>query len=270
MAALKPSAGAYARISYARELLGDLPGAVEAMELAVDAAIGAAEPYAWTNVQLGKLRFQTGSLDEAEASHRRALDAFPGYVYALEALAEVEAARGDLPAAIELASQAAEAVPLPQFVALLADLHDAIGQPAEAAEQRALMDAIQRLLAANGVRTDLETALYYADQGIRLDEALVLARRGQAERPSVLGDDTLAWVLERNGRCEEARTASDRALRLGTKDALAWFHRGMIERCLGDEQAARTWFARAIELNPHFSVRWAPQARAALGEEPAA
>src|SRR5918996_745777 len=42
MAALKPSTNAYARISYARELTGDLPGALAAMELAVDAAGGGA------------------------------------------------------------------------------------------------------------------------------------------------------------------------------------------------------------------------------------
>ncbi len=38
----------------------------------------------------------------------------------------------------------------------------------------------------------------------------------------------------------------------------------MIERCLGRPAAARSWFARAVELNPHFSIRWAPIAREAL------
>ena len=36
---------------------------------------------------------------------------------------------------------------------------------------------------------------------------------------------------------------------------------GMIERCLGHDADARAWFTRALTLNPHFSVLWAPVAR---------
>ena len=55
-----------------------------------------------------------------------------------------------------------------------------------------------------------------------------------------------------------------RALRLGTKDASLFFHRGYAERCAGRPVEARRWFARALALNPHFSLRWAPVARRAL------
>jgi hypothetical protein len=43
------------------------------------------------------------------------------------------------------------------------------------------------------------------------------------------------------------------------------FHRGFIERCLGHEGDARRWFRLALDTNPHFSLRWAPVARKALG-----
>jgi Flp pilus assembly protein TadD len=74
----------------------------------------------------------------------------------------------------------------------------------------------------------------------------------------------LAWALARNGRCAEAEHFSRRALRLGTRDALKFFHRGMIERCLGNSDEARSWFGRALALNPNFSLRWAPVAREAV------
>jgi hypothetical protein len=35
----------------------------------------------------------------------------------------------------------------------------------------------------------------------------------------------------------------------------------MIERCLGHTADARTWFHRALALNPHFSILWAAVAR---------
>jgi Flp pilus assembly protein TadD len=86
------------------------------------------------------------------------------------------------------------------------------------------------------------------------------ARGARAARPSIYGDDLLAWALARSGRCAEARPWSRRALRLGTHDALLFFHRGMIERCLGHGSEARAWLARAMTLNPAFSTRWAPLA----------
>lgn len=264
MASLKPSVAAYARVSYARELLGDPQGAAEAMKLAVDAARGAKEPRAWTLVQLGKIYWTVGDLTRAEASYRQALQAFPGYLFALEALAQVEGARGRFANAIELAKRAVDVVPLPQFVTLLGDLYFVSGQRALAQDQYELMDVIRRLLVANGVKIDLETAVYYADHDIRLPEALRLARVAQRDRPSVLGDDALAWALERNGQCDEALVYSKRALRLGTLDANVFFHRGMIERCLGNESAARGWFRKALDLNPGFSLLWAPVAREAI------
>jgi len=123
---------------------------------------------------------------------------------------------------------------------------------------------IQRLLVANGVRTDLESALFDVDHGIRLRHALTLARRAHAARPSIDGDDVLAWALARNGRCSEAQRWSRHALRLGTRDALKLFHRGMIERCLGHRAAAKSYLHRALTLNPHFSIVWSPVARKAL------
>ncbi len=84
-------------------------------------------------------------------------------------------------------------------------------------------------------------------------------------RPSVYGDDALAWALARAGRCREALTLARSALRLDTKDALLYFHRGYAEGCAGDRDAMRSWYERALELNPEFSIRWAPVARAALG-----
>jgi tetratricopeptide (TPR) repeat protein len=260
----KPGLAAYSRVSYARELLGDIPGSIRAMRLAIDTAAGQPESMAWTRVQLGKLYWATGRLSAARRQFATAVSVFPGYVYGLDALAQVEAARGRLGRAIRLETQAANDVPLPQFVSYLGDLYRASRQPGLAAKQYGLMAVIRRLLAVNGVKTDLETALFQVDHGIRLPQALSLARLAQRQRPSIDGDDVLAWALARNGRCDEALHYSRLALRLGTRDALKFFHRGMIERCLGDGPAARSWFGRALALNPHFSFRWAPVARKAL------
>jgi tetratricopeptide (TPR) repeat protein len=257
-AALKPGLAAYARVAYAAELAGDLDGARRAMLLARDAAQGQAEPTAWTEWQLGKLAWTRGDADEADRRYRASLAALAGYVYALDALAQVEASRGNVRRAIALERRVVERIPLPQFVAQLGDLYATAGDAAAARRQYATIGAIERLLRASGVRTDLETALFDADHG---RASIALARRAQADRPSIDGDDVLAWTLARAGRCAEALPWSRRALRLGTEDALKLFHRAWIEDCAGRKAAARTYARRVLALNPHFSLLWSGQAR---------
>jgi tetratricopeptide (TPR) repeat protein len=260
MVELRPSLSSYARIAHARELLGDTAGAAAAFRLAQQAAVGLPEALAWSHVQLGKLYWSRGRLQAAEREYRAALAAFPGYVYAYDTLAQVEGARGRIASAIALERRAVDAVPLPQFVGALGDLYRKAGRTAAARRQYGTIRVIERLLVANGVRTDLETALFDVDHGLRLRPALALARRAWTLRPSIDGDDVLAWALVRNGHCIAARTLSIRALRLGTLDATKFFHRGMVERCLGRRAEARRWFRRALALNPHFSLLWAPVA----------
>jgi tetratricopeptide (TPR) repeat protein len=261
MVSLKPSLAAYARVSYARELLGDIGGAAEAMRLAIDAATGQREGQAWAYTQLGKLYATHGRLGAAERQFRHALGVRTGYVYAIDGLAQVAAARGRLGEAINLERRAAEEIPLAQFVAVLGDLLRASGDDRGAARQYALIGAIDRLFRANGVRVDLESALFDVDHGIHMGRALARARAARADRPSIDGDDVLAWALARNGRCAEALHYSKRALRLGTVDANKFFHRGMIEHCLRNGAESKRWFRRALAVNPHFSLIWAPVAR---------
>src|ERR1044071_3507370 len=81
MVDLRPDQTSYARVSYARELHGDLRGAIAAMQQAVDAAPRGTEGTEWTRVQLGNLFFNTGDLDRAELTYQQSLSAMPGYVY---------------------------------------------------------------------------------------------------------------------------------------------------------------------------------------------
>src|SRR5437660_8058745 len=182
MARLRPSLAAYARVSYARELLGNWRGAVSAMRLALDAAVDQPEATAWTRVQLGKLYWSRGRLSAAEREDRAALLAYPGYVYALDALAQVEAARGRWARAIALERQAVATIPLPQFVTTLGDLERVTGHERLARRQYALIGVIQRLFVANGVETDLETALFDVDHGVGRSRVLALARLAHRER----------------------------------------------------------------------------------------
>jgi len=264
MASIRPSLASYARVAYARELTGDLRGAAAAMHLALEAAGGQPEPMAWSLVEVAKLELLLDRRSVAEQDVRDALRVFPGYPSALTELALVELAEGRLGPAVSAASRSADAVPTLQAVSLLGALFDRAGKRALARKQRATVAIIERLLEANGVRVDLESAVFQADYGIRPRDTVELARRAHEARPSIYGDDALAWALSRAGRCAEALPIAKRALRLGTRDPQLFFHLGYAEGCAGDANAMRVSYRQALELNPEFSVRWAPVARAAL------
>jgi tetratricopeptide (TPR) repeat protein len=248
MVSIKPSVSSYARVSYARELLGNVPGAAAAMRYAVAAAVGEPDALAWSHTQLGKLYWANGRIDGAAREYRAALRVRSTYAPALDALAQVEAAHGHRTRAVALARRASEILPLPQYVATYGDLLHG----AAARRQYQLVAAIARLERTRGVNVDLEIELFNVDHGIQPERTLALARLAQRERPSIDGDDVLAWALARAGRCEEALRYSQRALRLGTRDAAKFFHRGVIERCLDHPAAAHDWFARSRATNPYW------------------
>ena len=265
MVSLRPSLASYARVAYARELIGDREGALAAMRLALDAAGGQPEPTAWALVEIAKLERGLGRRGAAREHARAALLAVPGYPAARVELARIDAADGRIEKAIAQARRAADALPTSQALSLLADLLDRSGRHARADRQRSTVGVVDRLLAANGIRVDLESAVYRADSLIRPRETVELARRARAARPSIYGDDALAWALARAGRCEEALPLARRALRLGTEDPLLYFHLGYAEGCAGRPDAMRDAYQRALALDSEFSVRWAPHARGALG-----
>ena len=261
---MRPDLSSFSRISYARELHGDMDGAVEMMQAAVQAGGPATENSAWVRVQLGNLFFNKGDLAAAERQYNGTLEILPDYVYAQAGLAHVRAAQGKNDEAISLYQQAIARMPLPEFVIGLGELYQASGKPADAARQYDLVRAMQQLFKSNGVDTDLELALFDADHGADAGATVALARAAYARRPSIKAADTLAWALFKAGKLPEARRYADEALRLKTQDATMLFHAGMIAQAQGDTAAARERLDAALALNPHFSPLFAPQARQAL------
>src|SRR5438445_2181279 len=268
MVDLRPGLPSYARAAFLRALFGDRAGAIELLRLAV-AAGSAREPEgrAWALVHLGHEYFATGDLAAAGRAYARALDVFPEYYLALSGLGRVRGAEGQLAAAGDLYCRAVARVPAPDLIAALGDLYEAAGDADEAERQYALVVVAEAVGTTYGRRL----ALFYADHDRRPEEALRHARLEAAGRGDIYTDDTLAWACYKNGRLAEAARAAHRALRLGTEDAMLHYHAGAIAAALGRDRIAARHLRRALALNPHFDLRQAPRARAALAalERPA-
>jgi tetratricopeptide (TPR) repeat protein len=258
----KPGLSAYARVSYVRELLGDVPGAIRSMEAARDVA-GSGADRAWTSYHLGELRFNGGDLAGAANEYEAGLEADPDFVPNMAGVAKVAWARGDLDRAIAGFREVVERYPSPEYVGTLGDLYRATGKQGLAEDQFDLVRAEAALFAANGVDTDLELALFDADHGDPR-AALRAARAEWNRRESIHVADALGWALHRNGHDAEASDYADEALSLGSRNALFLYHAGMIRRGLGEDEEAARLLHRALRINPTFSVQHAPIAERTL------
>ena len=260
----RPDFSSFSRVAYARELYGDPEGAIEAIEYALQAGSGTPENVAWAHVQLGNLWFGSGNLKEAEREYARPTETVSAYAPALAGQAKVAAARDNLGLASKLYQQAFNRMPLPEYAIALGDVYARMGQKDKAERQYELVRSMDELLRANGVNTDLELALFYADHDMDLKTSLEKARSAYKARPSIHAADALAWTLYKTGNYKEAQKYSEEALKLGTRDPLKLFHAGMIAKSLGQQEQARNYLQRAIDLNSHFSLLYADEAAGAL------
>ena len=126
------------------------------------------EPTAWTHVQLGKLYWSTGRLDRAGARVPRRAGGVPRLRLRARRAGPGRGGARARRRAIALEHAGRDRDPAAAVRRALGDLYRADGEPRRAQQQYALIGVIERLLVANGVKTDLETALFDVDHGIRL------------------------------------------------------------------------------------------------------
>jgi tetratricopeptide (TPR) repeat protein len=241
-------------------LRGNTQQSIQAMRKAVEAAIASNMPeesIAWTQFMLGEEYFQAGDLKNAEIAEQQALNTYPGYHHALAELAKIRSAQQRFEDSVDLYHKALAVIPLPAYAAALGDVYIKLDRTDEAKKQYELVEFIARLSALSKTIYNRELAMFYADHSIRLTESLQLAHKEFDVRHDIYTWDCLAWAEYRNGQFTEAASAMSRALALGTKDALLYFHAGMIYLALHDDSKARDCLRRALEINPHFHVLYA-------------
>ncbi|MFL5871719.1 MAG: tetratricopeptide repeat protein [Solirubrobacterales bacterium] len=260
---LKPTLAAYARVSYFRELHGDLDGAAGAMRLAVSAGGGSPENLAYVDSLLGKLEIDRGRYGAAGHAYREALAADPGFPAATAGLARVAAAAGHLDLAIARYRDVVDRLPLPEYVIGLGETEIAAGRESSARRDLALVGVEARLLRSAGVNVDAELAVYEADHG-NPARAVALGRSAWRRAPSVRSADAYAWALHSAGDDDAALAMSDEALRLGSRDPSFLYHAGAISADAGATGRARRILETLTEQSPRFSPLYGPRAERLL------
>ncbi len=265
--AMRPGLASYARASYLRELHGDVAGAIEAMELAVEAGVPGQEDRAWALMHLGTLYLGQGDLVNAERVFNGILEETPEYAQALAGLGHIAHLEGSTESAIAYLDQAYAQEPRGAFMETLVEVYAASGDEVTANLYLDRVDAGYRAAAEMGENNRMEYADFLADRGERLEEALELVEAEIERRPGHLhANETHAWVLHNLGRSAEAVAPIERAMRLNTGDAMVHFRAGHIYRAIGDTESSERHFRKALEGNLYIeSLTAAEEARGIIG-----
>jgi tetratricopeptide (TPR) repeat protein len=234
--------------------------AAEAAEQASNAGLEGRD-LAFYRAYHGLLLFESGQFDEALPVLQDAVDLDPGFLSPKIELAHVLAARGDLDGGIALLEEVLSFGPDADAAVVLGDFYALAGDRQSAEASYRLLDEAASQ-APEAYRRDV--SLFLSNHDRSPEKALELAEADLATRQDSGAYDTLAWALYRNGRYEEARAASDRAIEMGTSVAAAHFHAGMISLALGEQARGIDEIQTALEKNPFFNALLAEEAREIL------
>ncbi|MDQ2838077.1 MAG: hypothetical protein M3Y42_10300 [Actinomycetota bacterium] len=259
---LQPGVAAFTRAEYVFELRGDIPNARLAMQQALASSTASADK-AYAYYYLAELSFNAGDPKGALSQIGTGLQVDPGYFALLEGKARAEAALGQTDAALRDYSAVVSEVPQPEYVVEYGEYLQSLGRTADAQTQYSLFATENKLFQANGVTLDTDPTLFYADHGNPV-LALHYGTIGIRIRPFIEMDDAYAWALHANHRDAEALVWEQKAMALGTRNALFYYHAGMINKTLGNRAAAKAALSKALAINPHFNPLAAPIARNAL------
>jgi tetratricopeptide (TPR) repeat protein len=257
---VRPDLTAYARVSYLREIHGDVPGAIQAMDMAVKAGFAGLEQTEWSRVALGHLYEVSGHLDQAQGYYQQALALRPNYAYALAGLARVAAARQDYTTAIHNLNLARATVKDYAFTDELVDVYRLNKQPAEAAKMA--QESVAMLADAAKQANDNEELGHYTDRELayaylktnELDKALEHAKIEYARRPDNIDvNETLAWVHYKRGEYAEAQKYIAVARRTNSQNPVLLCRAGLILSKTGQPAEGRALIEKAVQVAPYLN-----------------
>jgi tetratricopeptide (TPR) repeat protein len=244
------------RAAYLREIFGDVDGALELMNMALQStAPSELEDAAWILTQMAHLQLSVGKTGDAEKNLEHALVLFPGYHYALGNLAKVRIQQKRYDDAVQLLQQRYQVAPHAENLYDLAEALQLAGRSEEAKKAFAEFEQKSLLETNRGDNSNRELIFYYADYAHDPLRALEVAKREFSRRHDVYTLDSYAWALHVNGQDHEARRQIEAALAVGIRDARLLRHAGEIALQEGDRTAAENYLKQAADLDTSDSER---------------
>jgi len=265
MTDIRPDLRSYARVSYLREIHGDVEGAIDAMEMAIKSGIPGYEDMAWCRLTLGNIYESYGQLDKARMQYQLALEERPNYPFAIAALAGIELKNDNYNEAEVLLESACNIIPEVGFYQQKAALYQETGREEEAQQ---IVKEILVMLAddeASGHVMDLTYAEVYRDLVGDMDKALTYAQKEYDARPQNIDvNKMMASILYLKGDYQATAKHLDMALITGAEDPTLLCLKGLMEYQTGNQQIGKQTIEKALSLNPFQDHAFAEEARSII------
>lgn len=253
MNSIRPDLRSYSRVSYLREIYGDLNGAIEAMTRAADSGYPGYEETAWCRLTLGNLYEQRGDIATAKAQYERILQERPQYPFAIAALAGIAQKEDNPQLAESLLKEAIDIIPEVSFYVDLAELYDGQGRKEET---EALVDEILAMLKEDeeaGHIMNLEYANLFLNLLGDPQTALKYAEKEYAVRPENIDvNKIMAEIFVATEGVSRARHHIEVARRTDNQHPELLLLEGIIKMESFESEAGKTMIKKALSLNPYL------------------
>lgn len=270
MVSLRPDLRSYARVSYVREIHGDVAGAIEAMKMAVDAGLPGNEDKAWCRLTLGNLYASYGDLPNAELQYALALEERPGYPFAMEGMALLARKKEDPAAAMDWLNQACQLIPEVSFYQEKASLFQELGKTDSSELMIGEVLAMLEDDEAHGHNMGLAFAEVYRDFIQDYPQALVYAKKEWEQRPdNIETNQLMASIYWKLGDVEKANMHIQKARSTGAEDPELLCLAGLIEGAGGNLSQAQALIKRSFSYDPFQDHDFAKEAKQVLNQQAA-
>jgi tetratricopeptide (TPR) repeat protein len=273
MISVRPDIRSYARISYLREIHGDILGAIQAAKFAVSAGYPGLEQTVWTRTVLAHLYENLGQLDSAQIQYALALNERPDYAFAIAGLGKIEKAKGNYKEAIVYFEKAKSLIIEYSFDDELTDLYK-LNNDADKAKTSA-DKVIEMLSPIADVDESSSSHGHYADKELAyaylkipdVDKALKHALVEYERRPENIDVcETLAWVYYKKGNYTEANKLITKASKTNNQNPVFLCHAGLIKIQAGEKEKGIASIKKALETNPYLDSELKNEAQKYLAQ----
>jgi tetratricopeptide (TPR) repeat protein len=259
----RPDLAAYSRISYLYETLGNNAAAARWMRLALDASVGSAD-IAYSSYHLFLVELRRGNEGVARRHLQRAIELSPDDHLTLAGQGHLAFVDGDIELARRLFRAAFETVPSLAYMGALAELSTIQGDTEEAKRYYDMAFEREQQFIANDALADAELAVFSTDAG-RVPHALELAKTLHRARATGATEEALGWALFNSGQPARALELLQASIEHGG-DSHTLFFAAQAALELDKQPLAQRYLARALDLDPYFSYRYAGIAEEQLAE----
>ncbi len=266
MVTIRPDLRSYSRVSYQREIHGDIQGAIDAMDRAVKAGATGLEETSWCRVQLGGLYERSGDLKQAEEQYTLSVAERKNYPFGMAALGRIEGKRKNYAEAEKQLQAAIAVMPDASFYEELARVYAA--QSKTEGYDEAVRNAGKVLvgLAKGGEghshQVGLEMARFQLEFMKDYDNALTNAEHEATHRAGNIDVNTvLAAIHYAQGYITKAEADLAQAERTGSRDAYLMCIHGLVLLKKGERAKGTALLRESLERDPYQNHAFAVEAR---------